>query len=144
MFTKNFIPTSKRSLTALLLPLVALLIVACGGPPGDDEWVSFHLDTSDQPETVYFILETKYQAGYDAEVDPEGHSTDCKLLPLNKQSTTDPHGKHHYSAMGPLDAYWAECSKYDAVARPPLVINSIPSEFADQMGIELPTFSVSK
>jgi hypothetical protein len=143
MFTKNFIPTSKRSLAVLLLPLFALLIIACGGPPADSEWVVHEWDTSKPPSNIYFVIDTRYQAGYDEEVDPEGNATDCFVLAFDKQSTTDPHGKNHYSAMGrgPLDAYWSECSEYSAVDKPPLVINSIPPEFADQMGIELPDLS---
>jgi hypothetical protein len=141
MFTKSDIRTSKRSLAVLLLPLFALLIIACDAP-ADGEWVVHELDTSEQPETIYYILNTKMQPGYTEEDDQYGDATDCQLLPLNKQSTTDPHGKHHYSAMGPLDAFWQQCNKFNAADKPPLVINSIPPEFAEQMGVEIPDFFI--
>jgi hypothetical protein len=137
MFTKSSHRTSVKALVLLLLPLIALTLIGCE-KPGKGEWVSFELDTSEQPETIYYILDTKMKLGYEEDDDPYGDARECFLLPLNKQSTTDPHGKHHYSAMGPLDAWWQDCSKFNAVDRPPLVINSIPSEFAEQMGVELP------
>lgn len=143
MFTKNYIPASKRSLAVLLLPLFALLIVACEAP-GDSEWVVHNLDTSKQPSNIYFVLDTRMQPGYTEEDDAYGDARDCYLLPFDKQSTSDLHGKNHYSAQGPLDAFWSACEPYNSVDKPPLVINSIPPEFADQIGIELPDFAFLK
>ena len=143
MFTKNFIPASKRSLAVLLLPLLALLIVACDAP-GEGEWVAHDLDKSKQPDTIYYVLDTRMLPGYTEEDDPYGDARDCFLLPLDKQSTSDPHGKNHYSAQGPLDAFWAACEPYGETDKPPLVINSIPPEFAEQMGVEIPDFTFLK
>ncbi len=95
-------------------------------------------DTTDQPNNVYYVLEDRTAAGYEKEDDQYGDARECLLLPFDKQSTSDPHGKNHYSAQSPTNAFWQECGPYAAIDKPPLVINSIPPEFADQMGIELP------
>jgi hypothetical protein len=136
MFTDTLDTTPRRVLAILLL--TAITLVACA-PPQSSDWVSHDDDLLDQPAFIYFVLESRTPEG---EVSSGYSDSDdqCRLLPLKKYDTTDPHGKHHYKSLTAGDAIWDRCWDYNSEDKPPLVITSIPPEFADQMGVTIPNF----
>ncbi|NQW19464.1 MAG: hypothetical protein HQ477_01885 [Chloroflexi bacterium] len=143
MFTRIDASTLNRTLALLLLPLFGILLVAMScAPTRVDEWVELRGGDSDEPEFLYYVLKVRTPDDKDNRKGTAGSEDKCQLLPFKKYDIMDPHGKHHYAALTANDLIWVNCWDYDTTSKPPLVINSIPPEFADQMGIEIPQFTI--
>lgn len=89
---------------------------------------------------LYFVLKARSEDGKSIGLSSSDNTDKCLLLPLDKYEIVDPHGNNHYKARTAADTIWDRCWDYYNVDKPPLVIPSIPKEFADQMGVEFPEF----
>lgn len=143
MLTKSNSRITSNLFGAFVLVALGLISIACNAV-GEDQWVMLNTEKSDQPEEVYFVLEERSPWDDPDEEDPEGLDRECLLLPFDKQTTKDPHGKHHYYSRTIDQAYWQPCEPYASADKPPLVINSIPDGLHEQLGVEEPDFFLKK
>lgn len=59
MFTRSNSRMSTKPLTLLLLPLIAIMLIACENVD-EGEWVIHNSDNyTEQPDVVYYIVESK-------------------------------------------------------------------------------------
>ena len=141
MLMKNSGVPSNPKLITLLLPLFVILfaVISCA-PPSIDNWVQHDNTDVDNPAMIYYVLEAKDKDGKSIGSSSTDSTDDCRLLPLDRYETMDPHGNNHYKARTADKTIWDRCWDYYNTDKPPLVINSIPKEFAEQMSIEIPEF----
>ena len=127
-----------RRLVKYLVVFVTIFVISCGAP-GSGQFVVESSVNAEQPEIIYYALEERSPYGEnETEEDPDGIERECLLLPFTKQTTMDPHGKHHYYSDKLTSTTWKQCKNYVAIDEPPLVVNSLPDVVAEELGIEVP------
>ena len=124
--------------------MLGVIAAACGSP-GEGEWTQVRSIKADakfdpEPARLYFIAKSKINPDYE---DNEGSGTvyendnaDCLGLEFVRRSNTDPHGKYLYEASELIPSHWFPYSDLILMDKPPLVINSVPDDFAEQIGVE--------
>jgi len=133
--------TPNRVHILLILVVGMFALVGCQGIT-DGHFLKHTADESvEQPDVVYYVMETDIS---DEKSGSSDQATDCHLLPFDKQPTKDPHGKHHYYAREITQSTWVNCSMYESIDEPPLIVNSIPDELMEDFGFEKMELRIEK
>lgn len=133
----TFTSTIPRFLLFAALIAMFMVFAGCAGV-SQGQFLKHVTDESvEQPDVIFYVLatdvsETEEESGTGS----SDEAIECHLLPFDKQTTKDPHGKHHYYARKMSEATWMSCDDFDDFDEPPLVVNSIPDELMDEFGFE--------
>ena len=118
-----------RIISLLVLGAGFLVVIGACAPLSEGQFMA-EADAAEQPDTLYMVVDS-----WEGEEDLE-----CEVYEFKKMPTTDPHGKHHYAGdrktlSNPLTEV-VFCDDYDERDRPPLVVNNVPPDFAEMVGVK--------
>ena len=136
-----------RQVTLIIgLVLLGLLAAASGGP-GEGESTQARPSEANakfgpQPARMCFIAKWKISLEYaDDEYSGavyENDDADCLGLEFVRTSNTEPNGKYIYEASELIPSHWFPCRDLILMDKPPLVVDSAPDDFAEQICVKRP------
>lgn len=138
IFTKVISKRAKRSLAALLLTILTLMLTACGASTLDEgTWVVHDIEFSPHPDSVFYVLEKKSPFGeLEKFEDSQGYQRICLMLEFTEDSSGSSDGDKLYTSHTVEDAEWRLCREYAETDKPKFVSESIPSELRNEFGLD--------
>ena len=123
-----------------VMALTLTLVLSACAVYGEGVYVAEN-GASDQPESLYLILDSEPGGPDESGGDPDiEYPDDCLVYEIHKTVDTDLKGQHIYEGdRGSLSnptTTWVVCQDYEKRSKPPLVINFIPAEFRVTAGIK--------